>query len=488
LPVGVYVTRANGEPYYVNPLMEDWLPRGTEPFASAERVAQPYQLFVAGTDRAYPQDRRPLVRALAGEATHIDDVEIRRDGGSTLQEVWGRPVFDHDGQLIFGVAVAVDIATRRAIEEELAEKASLLALTRDAIFIHDAEHRVIYWNDGAAREYGWSTEEAMGQNSLELLSTQLPEPIEALEAHLLEHGHWEGELVNHIRSGRRVSVLSKWVARLDAAGDIDAVVVIQTDITTQTLLEDRLRARSVELERLNVDLERSNTDLEQFAYAASHDLAEPLRAISGPVSLLSRRYAGQLDKDADMFIGFAVDGCERMQALIDDLLTYSRVGRIEGKAATVDVDALVRGGLLDGLRQIIDEHGAQVTIDALPSVAGEGSQLKQVFQNLIANAVKFARPGVPPAVHLGAERVGNSWRFTVSDNGIGIDLRHRDRVFGMFKRLHSREAYPGTGIGLALCKKIVERHGGVIGVEDGPDGVGSTFWFTLPIEEMETAA
>src|SRR6185436_8146888 len=263
-------------------------------------------------------------------------------------------------------------------------------------------------------------------------------------------------------------------------------MAINTDVTARKMVEAELARVAVEREELNVDLKRSNDELEQFAYIASHDLSEPLRAISGPVSLLARRYQGQLDADADRFIAFAVDGCERMQTLIDDLLAISRVGRVEMKMSTVDVNALV-GAVLAAVRPAVEARHAAVTSDDLPAISGDAGQLNQLFQNLISNAIKFTPPDVEPGIHLGCQRQDDHWRFTVTDNGIGIDERHRERIFGMFKRLHTRDAYPGTGIGLAVCKKIVERHRGTLGVADGPDGRGTTFWFTIPQQQEKRA-
>ena len=240
--------------------------------------------------------------------------------------------------------------------------------------------------------------------------------------------------------------------------------------------------RAQELERANIELGRSNDELEQFAYVASHDLSEPLRAISGPISLVARRYQGQLDDEADQFIGFAVDGCQRMQKMIDDLLVYSRIGRLERSFEPTDCN-LVVDTVLTALGPAISETGASIHVEQLPVVSAEATQLSQVFQNLIANALKFVATDVTPEVAVAVEPAGAQWRFTITDNGIGIDPAHRERIFAMFKRLHSREEYPGTGIGLALVKKIVERHGGRIGVEDAPNRTGTRFWFTLQAEE-----
>ena len=243
------------------------------------------------------------------------------------------------------------------------------------------------------------------------------------------------------------------------------------------LLREEIAAR----ERVQEALQRSNTELEQLAYVASHDMQEPLRMVASYLQLVAQRYQGQLDAEADEFIGFAVDGAKRMQALINDLLAYSRVGTKARPFAPTDCAAIVETAIAD-LRVAIDESGACIACEALPVVMADAMQLAQLFRNLLGNAIKF-RGAEPPQVHIEAETVEAGWRFAVRDNGIGIAPEYFDRIFVLFQRLHGRREYPGTGIGLALCKKIVERHGGRIWVESAP-GAGSVFRFTLPrIEE-----
>jgi light-regulated signal transduction histidine kinase (bacteriophytochrome) len=224
-------------------------------------------------------------------------------------------------------------------------------------------------------------------------------------------------------------------------------------------------------------LERSNSELAQFAYVASHDLSEPLRMVSSYLQLLRRRYHGQIDEDADEFIDFAVEGANRMRALIEDLLAYSRAG---GRADPRPVDCgQVMADVLSSLAAAVADARAQVHVGTLPAVMGDRVSLAQLLQNLIANALKFRR-GPGTRVWVTSKREGSGmWQISVTDDGIGIDPRHRDRVFKMFQRLHDREAFEGTGIGLAICRKIVERHGGRIWVE-GREGGGTVFSFTLP--------
>jgi light-regulated signal transduction histidine kinase (bacteriophytochrome) len=224
-------------------------------------------------------------------------------------------------------------------------------------------------------------------------------------------------------------------------------------------------------------LNRSNNDLEQFAYVASHDLQEPLRMVASYTQLLSRRYKGRLDADADDFIAFAVDGASRMQRLIQDLLMYSRVGTKINSLANISSEGALRRALLN-LGDAIEQAGAEVTYDPLPTVLADESQLSQLFQNLVGNAIKY-RNEEPPRIHVSARRGERSaWVFSVRDNGMGIDPRYFEKIFGMFQRLHKREEFAGTGIGLAICRKIVERLGGSISVESEL-GRGSTFRFTL---------
>ncbi|HVS40021.1 MAG TPA: ATP-binding protein [Gemmataceae bacterium] len=253
-------------------------------------------------------------------------------------------------------------------------------------------------------------------------------------------------------------------------------------------LESRVQERTVELEKANAelarqaaDLARSNAELEQFAYVASHDLQEPLRMVSSFTQLLASRYHGKLGPDADDFIGYVVDGAVRMQRLINDLLAYSRLGRTTPGLKATDCSAVV-AAVCANLRSAIEESGADVTADPLPTVPAEESQLVQVFQNLIGNAVKFRKDGEPPRVHVGARRQNSEWLFWVRDNGIGIEPQYAERIFMVFQRLHNRKEHPGTGIGLAICKKVVEWHGGRIWTESEP-GRGSTFYFSLPAPE-----
>jgi PAS domain S-box-containing protein len=248
------------------------------------------------------------------------------------------------------------------------------------------------------------------------------------------------------------------------------------DITERKQVEERLQ-------QITAEMQRSNTELEQFAYVISHDLQEPLRMVSSYTQLLAKRYGEKLDADADEFIAYAVDGAERMQTLLHDLLDYSRVGTRGKPFSLVNCEHVVEQAMAN-LKMAIGENGASVSHDVLPTVIGDEGQLVQLFQNLIGNAIKFRREE-PPCVHISAQRRDSIVTFSVKDNGIGINREHSQSIFEIFRRLHTREEYPGTGMGLAICKKIVERHGGHISVQSRP-GKGSTFHFSIDMAGGES--
>jgi signal transduction histidine kinase len=253
--------------------------------------------------------------------------------------------------------------------------------------------------------------------------------------------------------------------------------------------DERLRGRSSQLETSNHSLtersrqlETSNEELEQYAYIASHDLQEPLRKMASFCQLLARRYQGQLDEQADQYIAYVVDGARRMQELINDLLTFSRVGRSAVPAVEIDCNQVLERVRID-LATAVEEGGASIVVNGtLPTVRGEWARLVQLFENLVGNGIKF-HGQEPPRIEISAAPDGTGWRFAVADNGIGMETQYADRIFALFQRLHSRAEYPGTGIGLAICKKIVEGYGGTLSF-DSRLGEGTTFYWTMPREEV----
>jgi len=281
----------------------------------------------------------------------------------------------------------------------------------------------------------------------------------------------------------------QYVVRADGPAEIRALGVDVEEMRQQLAealfdaqrIEGEVREQAELLAAQAADLQRSNEELEQFAYVASHDLQEPLRKVASFCQMLQRRYAGQLDERADQYIDFAVDGAKRMQQLINDLLAFSRVGRTTDRMVPVDTRASAERALA-ALGDLPEETGAEVEIGELPTVTGDEALLTQVFQNLIGNAIKFRAPDRPPRIRVDAVREDEFWHFRCEDNGIGIDPQYADRIFVIFQRLHSKDQYTGTGIGLSLCKKIVEYHGGRIWLDTDRDGApGCVVHWTLPV-------
>jgi PAS domain S-box-containing protein len=339
---------------------------------------------------------------------------------------------------------------------------------------------IVLLNVQAEKQFGYHRDELVGQRMKNIIPAGF---AERLIADALRSA--EDALAQQIGTGIELTARRKdgsefpieiMLSPLESAEGILVTAAIR-DITMRKMAEAHLLYK---VEELN----RSNEELGQFAYIASHDLQEPLRMVASYTQLLARRYKGRLDSDADEFITFAVDGANRMQRLIQDLLAYSRVGT-KGKELleTSSEDALERSLL--NLRGAIADSGALVTHDALPSVLADEMQLVQLFQNLVGNAIKYQKAGTPK-IHISASKNGGTkWTFSVRDNGLGIDPQYFERIFVMFQRLHKREEFAGTGIGLAICKKIVERHGGTISVESQP-GQGSNFLFALEESGMKS--
>ena len=354
---------------------------------------------------------------------------------------------------------------------------SLLEAAPDAMVVVDQRGEIVLLNVQAEKQFGYSRDELLGQPVTNIIPEGFAERLIADDlrsaADALTQVIGSGiELVARRRNGTEFPI-EIMLSPLESAEGILVTVAIR-DISARRASEEALR-RKIE------ELARSNEELGQFAYVASHDLQEPLRMVASYTQLLSRRYKGRLDSDADEFIAFAVDGASRMQRLIEDLLAYSRAGTDVAETVDTSSEEALRRALVN-LRTLIEQSGAVVTHDPLPAVCADETELVQVFQNLVGNALKYRGKEVPK-VHISAAIDGvDRWRFAVTDTGIGIDPRHFERIFGMSERLHAQEEYPGTGIGLAICKRIVERHGGAIWVESQP-GCGSTFHFTLAATE-----
>jgi len=425
----------------------------------------------------------------------------------------GVPRYTPGGEFAGYIGTCLDITERRQAEQALRERETRVRRLVDSniigIFFWDFDGNITDANDALLQIIGYSRQELLS-GSVQWTS-MTPEQYRAADTRAVQELEQTGTCIpyekEYIRKdGSRVPILhgAALFQRSQESG-----VAFVLDLTERKQAEEALRSahealerrvleRTSELQQSNrqladevaerrrtelalaqrsQDLARSNAELEQMAYVASHDLQEPLRMVASYLQLLEQRYDGRLDASAHEFIGFAVDGAKRMQALIDDLLTYSRVGPWATLLQPTDCNA-VAAAALRSLCMAIKESGAQIQCKGLPVVMGDPGQLTQLFQNLMANAIKF-RGGQAPRITVRAERDGAFWRFALQDNGIGIAPEYFERIFVMFQRLHSRRTYSGTGIGLAICKKIVERHGGRIWVESGPQP-GTTVLFTLP--------
>ncbi|MEJ1962286.1 MAG: PAS domain S-box protein [Gammaproteobacteria bacterium] len=399
----------------------------------------------------------------------------RKDGSEFPIELMLSPLESADGILV--TAAIRNISVRKDAEKNLAQMEGryrgLLEAAPDAMVVVNQRGEIVLLNLQAEKRFGYRRDELLGQQVKNIIPEGFAERLIAdglrSAADALEQQIGAGIELNARRKDGSEFPIELMLSPLESPEGVLVTAAIR-DITT------RKRAEAHLLQKVE-ELNRSNEELGQFAYIASHDLQEPLRMVASYTALLSKRYKGRLDSDADEFIAFAVDGASRMHRLIQGLLAYSRVGLKGRELLNTSSEDALRQALLN-LRSAIEESGARVTHDPLPSVRADELQLVQLFQNLVGNAVKYQRPGVP-LVHVSAAlNGGGKWSFSVRDNGLGIESQYFERIFGMFQRLHKREEFAGTGIGLAICKKIVERHGGSISVESTP-GEGSIFRFGL---------
>jgi len=370
-----------------------------------------------------------------------------------------------------------EVTARKRAEEGLRESEArsraIVETATDAIITIDERGTIASFNQGAERMFGYVAGEVMGQRVNMLMPSPDSERHDGYIENYLKTG--EAKIIGIGRDviGRRKdgSVFPMYLSISEVRlGDRVLFTGIARDMT-------QLKQADAELRQKTEELARSNEELEQFAYVASHDLQEPLRKVASYTQLLERRYKGRLDSKADVFITSIVDGARRMQALVRDLLTYSRTGTEEMSSKPSDVSNVMRSALAN-LETMIQETGAVVTHDHLPTLKVNPTRMGQLLQNLIANAIKFHGKETS-RVHISVEQKSDEWVFSVRDNGIGIEPRNSERIFQIFRRANARSTYPGTGIGLAICKKIIERHGGRIWVESKL-GKGSTFYFTVP--------
>ena len=433
-------------------------------------------------DTIHPDDRRRVDREVTNCLSNDAELDTQ------FRVVWpdesvhtlgarGKVYRDHHGKAQRMAGVCWDVTSRAIAEQVRGQLAAIVESSDDAILAKDLDGTIAAWNDGAQRLYGYTHEEAVGQSVSLIIPPSRPNELNDILAVIRK-----GERLSAFRTTRvkkdgcPVDVSITVSPIKDAGGQVTGASTIARDITQRIRAED-------DLKESHARLARTNEELEQFAYVASHDLREPLRTVRSFCELFAENYQDQLDQQADKWIAFMIEGVARMQALIDDLLLYSRLESNAQPAVPTDLNQVLANVVSD-MKMAIDECGAEITSDVLPTVDAEATQMNQLLQNLISNAVKY-RSDQPPVIYVAADRAPGKWTISVRDNGIGIEAQFQDKVFELFKRLHGRDKYSGTGIGLAVCRKIVLRHGGKIGLDSQP-GVGTTFYFTIPDSERNS--
>jgi PAS domain S-box-containing protein len=440
-------------------------------YAAGEIIGRDFSCFFLAEDilRGRPQE---ILRLTAAKGRHEEQaMRVRKNGSKFLASLKFTCLRAGDGNLRGFSELCHDLSESKEAGEKYR---GLLEAAPDGIVVVDEHGEIVLLNLQAEKQFGYYRDELVGQKVTNIIPEGFAERLVAdglrsAEDALAQRIGTGIELMGRRKDGSEFPI-EIMLSPLRGADGILVTAAVR-DITERKKAEEHLIKTVAELKR-------SNDELEQFAYAASHDLQEPLRMVASYTQLLARRYKGQLDADADDFINFAVDGSNRMQRLIQDLLAYSRAGSNANAHSEISSDHALSQAITN-LQAPIEESGAIVTHDALPPVTTDGTQLAQIFQNLVGNAIKY-RGAAVPHVHVSAVKdAHNEWIFSVRDNGLGIDPQYFDRIFILFQRLHGQKEFKGTGIGLAICKKMLERLGGRIWVESQPEK-GSTFYFALP--------
>ena len=435
------------------------------------------------TDGIHPADTERVMKSIdkaleSRAGVWSDHYRYRKkDGSYALVFDRGYVIRDGSGQAVQMIGSMLDLSERVAAQQKrmehesrLRRQAQLLDLAHDAIIVRTLPGNIVFWNKGAEEMYGWTADEVIGRMTRDVFGTQTGSVQEEADHRLRISGRWDGELVHRRRSGEDIAISARWLLSKD--GDDMVVLEINHDVTERRRYEQHLLQQAEELSR-------SNQELEQFAYVASHDLQEPLRKISNYSELLAKKTGDKLEGTGSHYLSAIVSSAGRMQELIHDLLAYSRVTRSETGRSSVDVRQVLDLVLTDLDSRLSECHGRVVAEGPLPVVEASPTELRQVLQNLIGNAIKFNR-SPEPEVRISAVSSQGYCVISVADNGIGIEKDYHEKIFKVFHRLHTRDKFPGTGIGLAICKKIIERHGGKIWI-DSEAGRGSTFLFTLPV-------
>ncbi len=466
IPVAVGFTDKKGGVVIENGMLEKFW-KGRPGVRGVSDYAQ-YQAFWPDTGELVKPEEWPAARALMGEASTATFDILKFDGSIGTLIVSAKPILADRGKITGTVWMVQDITESREAEEALKEseeRFKALANNIPQLAWMTDEIGYIFWYNQRWYDYtgttldemkGWGWQKVHHPDYVDKVTEKFRDHVEKGEA-------WEDTFPLRGKDGNYRWFLSRAFPIRDESGKIVRWFGSNTDITEE-----------LDTQR---NLARSNAELQQFAYVSSHDLQEPLRMVISYLSLLDRKYKDQLDPKAQEYIHYAVDGGKRMRELIDDLLEYSRIETKGRKFAPVAMNEVVED-VIKVLKVPIEESKAKIVVGPLPTIMADGTQMAQVMQNLLSNAIKFHGPE-RPIVHISASQAPREWVFAVKDNGIGLNMEHTTMLFQMFQRLHTRSEYPGTGVGLAIAKKIVERHGGRILVES-EEGKGATFYFTIP--------
>ncbi|MCK9590569.1 MAG: PAS domain S-box protein [Methanoregula sp.] len=428
--------------------------------------------IVANKDNFEELQRKEYIR--------YEDMPLETADGQRIAVEFVSSVYEVNNKKVIQCNIRNNTERKRAEEAQVASEIRyrrLFETAQDGILILDADTgQIVEVNPFLIELLGFSRDQFLGKKIWEigLFKDIVANKDNFEELQRKEYVRYE-DMPLETADGQRIAV--EFLSNVYTVNNKKVIQCNIRNITVRKKLEEDLVVKAAELAR-------SNIELQQFAYIASHDLQEPLRAISGFTELLVKRYHGKIDEKADTYIDFITEGTTRMQQMIQDLLAYSRVQTQVHEFVRIDSNTPLDLALSD-LQVASKEHNAVITNDPLPSIYADQEQITKMFQNLIGNAIKFHKPGVAPNIHISAKQDKNNWIFSVSDNGIGINQQYTDRIFKIFQRLHTRDEYPGTGIGLAICKRIAEQHGGTIWIESVP-GSGSTFYFTIPKRKKET--
>lgn len=466
---GLWMIDTEANTTYINKQLSDMLG-----YTQSEMINRHFFDFI---DKNFHDNAKKFFeRRKQGLKDKYDSSFVKKDGSTLSVMISAVPIFDDKGKFAGAMGLLTDITERKNMEDKLREREefyhTIIESSNDMIWILDTEGNFLFFNKRTENITGYKLDDWKGKNfSLLVIKKDIPK-ITDIFHNTLNGQYNQYDTTIKSKSGKNI-IVSVNTAPIYSKEKIIGTMSFGRDITENKKAEKKIKKTTEELSR-------SNKELEQFVYIASHDLQEPLRSISGFTELLSHRYKNKLDPDTDEFIDYIISGTKRMQQMINDLLALSQVGTRGKEFKQTNVTDILND-VLKNLHSMIERNNAIIKIDEMPIISADSSQLTQLFQNLIDNAIKFHKKDIIPQVHISIKQEEDEWIFSIQDNGTGIYHKNFGKLFVAFQRLHSREEYPGTGIGLAVCKKIVERHGGKIWIESKL-GEGSIFYFSIPIK------